>query len=106
MSEFELPENDFRLLSISSSDIDTLTGIKNNGILRNLDAANPVAFATESAGSDDVATILADATTARNHKLVLQAGQEAPIRNFRKLFATAFTGNVLVQWIPLRNVDS
>jgi len=105
MAEFELPENDFRLVLISNTNIDTLTGIRNNGILRNLDSTNSVAIATESAGSD-TAAILADATTARNHKLVLQAGQEAPVRNFRKLFATAFGANVLLQWIPLRTVNS
>ena len=105
MPEFELPENDFRLLSIVSTDITTLTGIRNNGILRNLDAANSVAIATESAG-DDVNGLLGDATSAKNHKLVLQAGQEAPVRNFRELFAKAFGGNVLLQWIPLRTIDS
>ncbi len=105
MTEYKLDENDFRLISISSSDTDTLTPMRNDGILRNLDGSNSVAFATESAGSD-TAAILADATSASNHKLVLQAGQEAPIRGFRKLFAKAFGGNVLVQWIPLRSVRS
>jgi len=105
MSEFSLPENDFRLLSISSTDIDTLTAIRVDGVLRNLDSTNSVVIATESAGVDDIDGILADATTAKNHKLVLGPKDEVIVKNFRKLFAKAIGGAVLVQWIPIRFTD-
>ena len=105
MPEFSLPENDFRLLSIVATDITTLTPTRVDGILRNLDATNSVAISTESAGEDDIDAILADVTTASNHKLVLGPKDEVIIKNFRKLFLKAAGGTVLVQWIPVRFTD-
>jgi len=104
MPEAELPENDFRLLSISNTDITTLTAIKIDGILRNLDATNTLVFVTEGAG-DDVAAIIADATTAKNHKLILGPKDEVIIKNFRKLFVQAVGGTILMQWIPIRFIN-
>jgi len=101
MTEFKLDENDFRLISIITTDTHTLTSIRaTTGILRNLDATNKIVIVTESAGDGNVNGIISDLLES-NHKLILNAGDDVIIRNFRKLFAKANGGNCLLQWIPL-----
>ncbi len=101
MTEFKLDENDFRLISVVTTDTHTLTPIRaTTGILRNLDATNRIVFATESAGDDAVNGIVSNLLES-NHKCILNAGDDIIIRNFRKLFVKANGGNCLLQWIPL-----
>ncbi len=102
MTQYDLDENDFRLIA-AGSDIDTIEP-KIDGVLRNLDATDSIIITTESAGGSDIATILGDATTPSNHKLVLGPGDEVTIRNQRKLFIKASANAPLLQWIPFRFV--
>jgi len=101
VKEIVLPENDFRIVAIDNNDIITMRS-RSDGVLRNI-GINFVMLSTESAGADDISGILTDPNEAKNHKITLDANEEVKVRNFRKLFAKAFGGDSILQWIPIRD---
>jgi len=95
-------------MSIATTTIDELL-FRKNGLLRNLDSTNSLVLVDESVGNAaddaDVITALNDATTPLESKIVIPAGNDLPVRHFRRMFVKAIGGDILLQWIPLRPVS-
>jgi len=102
VTEFNLPANDFIVIDVLTTDTHTLLP-KSDGILRNLNGTNKIVLVLEDTAGADAGTLVQD-TLSSAHKLILQANEEALIKNEKRFVARANGGTCQLQWIPFRPV--